>query len=234
MKFIVKAIAGVVTLCLLLFVILQIVPLPIKASFLTENPKAITLKGVDRTRKVNGEIIWDSAKVRLRGFNAQASVSGKFTNATQTLDQLINPSQTTAVIDKSKVKVFLLTNSQLACQGISEGLQCAGKIRMQIDTFLGKIKNTLTLRSLSSSELDGNQITLRHRITDGDGVPSLILDVLNAELEAKDRTRDLPPFFTEHNVEIIDHAFVGNSADDTLGVKLTLKMTFSDLIASIF
>jgi hypothetical protein len=234
MKLFVRSVLGIASLCMLLFVVMQVIPLPIKASFLTENPKEIRLKGVDRSRQVHGEILWDSVKIRLRGFNTQASVSGTFTDSADILDQLINPESTTTVVDKSKIKVFLMTNSQLACQGVAEGLECAGKIRMQVDTFLGKIKNTLTLRSLSRSELADNQITLSHRITEGDGVPSLILDVLNKELAAKDRTRALPPFFTEHNVEIVDHSFVGNSIDDTLGVKLTLKMSLSDLISAIF
>lgn len=234
MSKIAKPIASVAVICVLLFAILHVVPLPFSASMLTENPQPISLKGIDRTRKVEGEIKWDNPKIKLSGFTAHADITGTFVDSAMILDQLINPETEIAVIDKSKLKVWQRTNSTLACQGLSEGLACTGKIRMRIDTFLGKIKNTLTVDTLSSSELADNEITFRHRITSGAGVPSLIIDALNDELAEKDRTKALPKFFAEHNVDVTHHAFTGNSTDDTLGVTLSLKMPLSQLLKSIF
>jgi|GEM_PF-3108595 len=234
MRKITKPIASIAIICVVLFAVLHVVPLPFSASILTKNPQPISLKGIDRTRSVEGEIKWDNPKIRLRGFTAQADIMGTFTNSAMILDQLINPETDIAVIDKSKLKVWQRTNSTLACQGLPQGLACTGNIRMRIDSFLGKVKTTLTVDTLSSSALADNEITLRHRITSGAGVPSLIIDALNKELAARDRSTALPEFFAEHNVDVTHHAFTGNSADDTLGVTLSLKMPLSQLLKSIF
>ena len=226
---------GILAICIVaLFAILHIVPLPISASMLVENPTPIKLKGIDRTRPVIGQIQWDSPKIHLRGFNINAQISGTFTDSDVILGHLINPISPQLILDKSKVKVLLLDNSTLACSGNGAGLECLGELHMSIDTFLGKIKNTLTLTTQSTSALDGNEITLSHRITQGHGVPSLVTDALNKELAKKDRSKSLPDFFSDHNVTITDHAFTGSSADNTLGLQISLKMSLSELIKSIF
>lgn len=227
-------IIGILAICLIgLFVLLHIVPLPIGASLLTQNPQPISLKGIDGVKHV-GALNWDNPKIRLRGFRAQAEISGTFVDSAQLLNTVINPAEPLAVVNKSKIKVWQMNNSTLACAGVDQGLQCLGKIRLRIDTFLGKIKNTVTLTSQSTSELDGNEITLSHRILDGDGVPSLVIDALNKELAAKDRTKSLPDFFVDHNVTVTDHAFTGQSTDDTLGLRMTLSMSLGELVKSIF
>jgi hypothetical protein len=225
---------SILAICLIgLFAILHVIPLPVGASLLTKNPQPISLKGIDGTKHA-AQLQWDNPKIRLRGFHAQAQISGTFIDSAQVLNTVINPSRPMAVVNKSKIKVWQLNNSTLACAGVAEGLQCVGKIRMQIDTFLGKIKNTLTLTSKSNSALEGNEITLSHRILDGDGVPALVIEALNKELAAKDRTKSLPDFFIDHNVAVTDHAFIGKSTDNTLGLRLTLNMPLGELLKSIF
>ena len=216
-----------------LFAILHIVPLPLGASLLTQNPQSISLKGIDGTKHA-AQLQWDNPKIRLRGFQAQAQISGTFIDAGQVLNTLINPRQPVAVVNKSKIKVWHLNNSTLACAGVGQGLQCNGKISMRIDTFLGKIKNTITLTSHSNSALDSNEITLSHRIVNGHGVPSLVINALNKELAAKDRTKSLPDFFVDHNVTVTGHAFTGDSTDNTLGLRMTLNMPFDELLKSLF
>ena len=227
-------IIGIIAISLIaLFAILHVVSLPIGASLLTQNPQSISLKGIDGTKHM-AQLHWDNPKIRLRGLQAQAQVSGIFIDADQVLNTLINPTQPVAVVNKSKIKVWHLNNSSLACAGMAHGLQCAGKIRMRIDTFLGKIKNTITLTSHSNSALDGNEITLSHRIVNGDGVPSLVINALNKELMTKDRTKSLPNFFSDHNVTVTDHAFTGNSSNNTLGLRMTLNMPIGELLKSFF
>ncbi len=228
-------IIGIIAICFVaLFAVLHIVPLPIPAAMLVENPTLIRLKGIDRNRAITAQLQWNSPKIRLRGFRVVAEITGTFTDSNIVLDQLINPISPDAVIDKRKLKVFMRDNSTLTCAGNNAGLKCQGRLRMTIDTFLGKIKNTLTISTQSTSALDGNEITLSHRITEGRGVPSLVIDALNKELAKKDRSKSLPDFFINHNVEITDHAFTGNSTDNTLGLKMTLKMSVSSLIKAVF
>lgn len=215
------------------FVILHIVPLPISVSMLAKNPTPITLNTIDGT-KITAQIKWDNPTIRLRGFQARAEIVGTFNDAPNVLNRLINPTQPIAVINKNKLKVWQLDNSTLSCTGNQDGLQCLGKIRIRIDTVLGQVKNTLTLTSQSSSVLDGNEITLSHRILNGQGVPSQVVDALNGELTKKDKVKTLPNFFVDHNTTVTDHAFIGNSDDNTLGLRMTLTMPIAELLESIF
>jgi hypothetical protein len=226
---------GIIAICILgLFALLHIVPLPLGASMLVENPTPLKLKGIDRNRPVIAQLTWDNPKIKLRGFQVNAQISGTFTDSNLVLAQLINPIGTQVILDKSKLKVSLRDNSKLSCAGTGTGLECLGQLRMTIDTFLGKIKNTLTLATASNSALLGNEIILSHRITDAKGVPSLVIDALNKELAKKDRSKSLPNFFVDHNVTITDHAFVGHSDNNTLGLQMTLKMSLGELVKSVF
>lgn len=233
MKSLANLIGVIAVLVLGVFALLNVVALPFSASMLVDNPTPLKLKAIDN-RQVLAQLQWDNPKIRLRGFQAQAQISGLFIDADQVLNTLINPTQPVAVVNKSKIKVWHLNNSTLACTGMGQGLQCAGKIRMRIDTFLGKIKNTITLTSNSNSALDGNEITLSHRIINGDGVPSLVINALNKELMTKDRTKSLPDFFADHNVTVTDHAFTGDSSNNTLGLRMTLNMPLGELLKSVF
>jgi hypothetical protein len=226
---------GVIAICILaVFALLHVVALPFSASMLVENPTPLKLKGIDRNRPVVAQLKWDNPKIKLRGVNVTAEISGTFTDSNIVLDHLINPISPKLILDKSKIKVLMLNNSTLNCAGTGAGLECLGKLRMSIDTFLGKIKNTLTLTTQSNSELLDNEITLSHRITDGRGVPSLVIDALNKELAKKDRSKSLPNFFSDHNVTITDHAFTGHSENNTLGLQMTLKMSLIDLVKAKF
>jgi hypothetical protein len=233
MKSLANLIGVIAVLVLGVFALLHVVALPFSASMLVENPTPLKLKAIDN-RAVQAQLTWDNPKIKLRGFNATAQISGTFTDADAVLDQLINPASPQLILDKSKIKVLMLNNSTLSCAGTGTGLECLGKLRMTIDTFLGKIKNTLTLTTASNSELLGNEITLSHRITDGRGVPSLVIDALNKELAKKDRSKSLPNFFIDHNVTITDHAFIGQSTDNTLGLRMTLNMSIGELLKSLF
>ena len=226
---------GVIAICFVaVFAVLHIVALPFSASMLVDNPTPLKLKGIDRNLPVIAQLTWDNPKIKLRGFNVDAQISGTFTDSNTVLTQLINPVGSQTILDKRKIKVLLRDNSTLSCNGIGAGLECLGELRMTIDTFLGKIKNTLTLKTHSNSELLGNEITLSQRIINGRGVPSLVIDALNKELAKKDRTKSLPDFFVDHNVIITDHAFTGNSNNNTLGLEMTLKMSLMDLIRAKF